>query len=53
MIELDRFSTVLNALSDPCLTDRECMMPWLLVDDEGQVPNGDQLNAIDQQGEEL
>jgi general secretion pathway protein N len=27
------------------------MMPWLLVDDEGQDPNGDQIIAIDQHGE--
>jgi cytochrome c peroxidase len=43
----------LNALSDPCVTDRECMMPWLLVDDEDQDPNGDQIIAIDQHGADL
>ena len=43
----------LHALSDPCVTDKACMMPWLLVDDESQDPNGDQLNAIDQNGEAL
>jgi cytochrome c peroxidase len=43
----------LHALSDPCVTDRECMMPWLLMDDEGQDSNGDQIIAIDQHGDEL
>ena len=43
----------LNALTDPCITDRECMMPWLLADDENQDPNGDQVNAIDEHGDAL
>jgi len=50
---IDDLVEFLNALSDPCVTDRECMMPWLLVDDEGQDPNGDQVIAIDQHGEAL
>jgi len=50
---IDDLVTFLNALSDPCVSDRECMMPWLLVDDEGQDPNGDQIIAIDQHGKAL
>ena len=50
---IDDLVAFLNALSDPCVTDRECMMPWLLNDDENQDPNGDQIIAIDQQGEAL
>jgi len=50
---VDDLVEFLNALSDPCITDRECMMPWILVDDENQDSNGDQVIAIDQNGEEL
>lgn len=58
MLDLDQQSIddlveFLNALSDPCVSDRECMKPWLLEDDESQDPNGDQVNAIDQSGEKL
>ncbi len=50
---IDDLVEFLNALSDPCVTDRECMMPWMLADDESQDPNGDQIIAIDQHGEVL
>ena len=50
---IDDLVAFLNALSDPCITDRECMIPWLLHDDENQDPNGDQVIAIDQHGEAL
>lgn len=51
--DIDDLIEFLKALSDPCVTDRECMMPWMLVDDENQDPNGDQVIAIDQNGEVL
>lgn len=48
--DIEDLVSFLNALTDPCITDRECMMPWLLEDDENQDPNGDQVIAIDQHG---
>jgi len=51
--QINDLVSFLNALSDPCVIDRECMMPWLLMDDENQDPNGDQVIAIDQHGEKL
>ena len=50
---IDDLVAFLHALSDPCVTDRACMKPWLLEDDEAQDPNGDQVNAIDQSGETI
>ena len=51
--DIEDLVAFLNALTDPCITDRECMIPWLLNDDENQDPNGDQVIAIDQHGEVL
>lgn len=51
--DIEDLVAFLNALTDPCVTDRECMMPWLLNDDENQDPNGDQVIAIDQHGDVL
>ncbi|MCI2285062.1 hypothetical protein L3081_18755 [Colwellia sp. MSW7] len=51
--DIEDLVSFLNALTDPCITDRECMMPWILEDGENQDPNGDQVIAIDQHGEVL
>jgi len=40
----------LEALTDPCVKDRECLADWIPDGDVSIDPNGDQLNAIDQNG---
>ena len=51
--DIEDLVSFLNALTDPCITDRACMMPWLLEDDTNQDPNGDQVIAIDRHGDVL
>ena len=40
----------LKALTDPCVQDRQCIGQWILNADEISDPNGDQLNAIGEDG---
>mgnify|MGYP000288195068 CR=1 FL=1 len=40
----------LKTLTDPCTQDRECLGQWIPDGTERNDPNGDQLNAVDQQG---
>jgi cytochrome c peroxidase len=42
----------LNALTDPCVLDRDCLAPWI-ADPTETGPDGQQLNAIDSSGELL
>ncbi|MFT4925998.1 MAG: cytochrome c peroxidase [Phenylobacterium sp.] len=51
--QIDDLMAFLQALTDPCVVDRECMAPWIAVNDATQDPNGDQLNAVDQNGDPL
>lgn len=37
----------LNALTDPCIEDRDCLEPWI-PDPTTNGPDGNQLNAIDE-----
>ena len=38
----------LRALTDPCVTDRSCLAPW--IPDASEAPDGHQLNAVDSDG---
>lgn len=40
----------LKALTDPCTQDRKCLGQWIPDGDVRNDPNGDQLNAVDQDG---
>ncbi len=40
----------LKSLTDPCVKDKSCMSPWVVDPINDLDPNGDQLNAIDQDG---
>ena len=40
----------MQSLTDPCVEDRACMAPWIA---EGTGPDGQQLNAIDGNGNPL
>lgn len=51
--QVDDLVAFLHALTDPCVMDRDCMAPWIAADDENQDPNGDQLNAVDENGDAL
>lgn len=42
----------LEALTDPCVMDRACLAPWI-PDTTDQGPDGQQLNAVDQNGDFL
>lgn len=41
----------LRALTDPCIRDRACLAPWIAED--GDDPDGNQLNAVDGEGRPL
>ena len=43
----------LKTLTDPCTQDRNCLGQWIPNPKVRNDPNGDQLNAIDQQGKPL
>ena len=46
--ERQQIVAFLQALTDPCAADRNCIAPWIAPLDDG--PDGQQLNAIDEQG---
>ena len=41
----------LQALTDPCVLDRACLAPW--IPDPSEAPDGNQLNAVDVNGNPL
>lgn len=41
----------LDALTDPCTLDRACLAPW--IPDPTEAPDGNQLNAVDADGNPL
>lgn len=41
----------LEALNDPCTTDRECLAPW--IPEPSEAPDDHQLNAVDADGNAL
>lgn len=41
----------IESLNDPCTTDRACLAPW--IPDPSEDPDGNQLNAIDSNGNPL
>lgn len=40
-----------NALTDPCVMDRNCVAPW--IPDPAEAPDNNQLNAVDANGSAL
>jgi cytochrome c peroxidase len=45
------FGAFLLTLTDPCTLDRACLAPWVPAPDE--APDGNQLNAVDADGDPL
>ena len=43
----------LKALTDPCVKDKSCLAPWVVDPTNGEDPNGDQLDAVDSDGDLL
>jgi cytochrome c peroxidase len=41
----------LEALTDPCTLDRACLAPWVPM--PAEAPDGNQLNAVDANGDPL
>jgi cytochrome c peroxidase len=41
----------LEALTDPCTLDRACLAPW--IPEPSEAPDGNQLNAVDANGNSL
>jgi cytochrome c peroxidase len=41
----------LEALTDPCTLDRACLAPW--IPEPSEAPDGNQLNAVDANGDPL
>ncbi|MDJ0909767.1 MAG: cytochrome c peroxidase [Woeseiaceae bacterium] len=46
-----RLLAFLNALNDPCVSDRACVAPW--IPDPASAPDDNQLNAVDENGNPL
>ncbi len=51
--QVDSLTEFLKALTDPCVKDRSCLAKWILDPVNDTDPNGDQLNAIDDNGASL
>ena len=49
--EVDQLVSFLEALTDPCVLDRECLAPWIPT--ENEAADNVQLNAINQAGNAL
>nr|WP_269809329.1 hypothetical protein [Enterovibrio nigricans] len=50
--ERNRLEAFLNALTDPCVTDRNCMLPWM-ADEVADNPDDQALIATDINGVNL
>ncbi len=48
--QADDIVAFLKTLTDPCVKDRACLAPWILDSDLISDPNGDQLNAVNNEG---
>ena len=49
--EINQIVAFLETLTDPCVTDRDCMSPW--IPEEGDALDENQLNAVDENGDTL
>lgn len=47
--EVDQMVAFLEALTDPCAQDRDCLSPWI-ADTTSGGPDGQQLNAVNIEG---
>lgn len=47
--EQQQVVSFLQALTDPCVENRECLSPWI-ADPESDGPDGQQLNAVNEEG---
>ena len=45
--EINQLVAFLQALTDPCITDPQCLAPWI-ADSTMTGPDGEQLNAVDE-----
>ncbi len=50
--EVDWLATFLDALTDPCVRDKDCLQPWM-PDESTFDPDGLRLEAIDEEGNAL
>lgn len=50
--QIDQLVAFMQALTDPCVLDRECLLPWI-VEAEDDFPDGEVLIGINQEGAEL
>ncbi|GLQ32960.1 cytochrome-c peroxidase [Litoribrevibacter albus] len=50
--EVNQLVAFLEALTDPCVEDRDCLDPWI-PDTSDTGPDGNQLNAVDRNGDLL
>ena len=51
---LQQVVAFLEALTDPCVLDRECLKPWIVDGtDAATYPDNNPLIAVDDQGGEL
>ena len=52
--EVAQLVAFLQSLSDPCITNRECMSPWIMdAEDEASFPDDSLLVAEDENGDSL
>ena len=49
--DFPKIRTFLATLTDPCVTDRACLAPW--IPDSSEAPDDHQLNAVDRDGNPL
>jgi len=51
--QVDEVVEFLKALTDPCVKDRNCLAKWIVDPVNDVDPNGDQLEAVDNNGDLL
>ena len=49
--DFPKMRAFLRTLTDPCVTDRACLAPW--IPEASEAPDGNQLNAVDGGGNPL
>ncbi len=49
--DVTKIQAFLRTLTDPCVTDRACVAPW--IPEASEAPDGNQLNAVDVDGNPL
>jgi cytochrome c peroxidase len=49
-VQVSELVVFLKSLTDPCVKDRSCLTKWIVEPVNDADPNGDQLNALDSNG---